>query len=90
MQPQTEEQRGKRACALTARGSIRKAMKGLVGGAPAGSAERRKQWTTALIPRSSGRGTHPSDAERAQAARAVWDRHNYMESLQSLMSNWHP
>ena len=31
-QPQTEEQRGKRACAFTARGSISKAMKGLVGG----------------------------------------------------------
>ena len=29
-QPQTDEQRGKRACALTARGSITKAMKGLV------------------------------------------------------------
>ena len=32
-QPQTDEQRGKRACALTATGSISKAVKGLVGGA---------------------------------------------------------
>ena len=30
MKPQTEEQRGKRACSLTARGSISKAMKGSV------------------------------------------------------------
>ena len=32
VQPQTDEQRGKRACALTAGGSISKAKKGLVGG----------------------------------------------------------
>ena len=32
MQPQTEEQRGERACALTAKGSISRAMKGLVSG----------------------------------------------------------
>ena len=62
MQPQTE-QRGKRACAHTARG-----MEGLVGGAAAGTAEHRKLWTTALIPRSSGRSTHPTEIERAQVA----------------------
>ena len=45
MQPQTDEQRGKRACALTARGSISKAMKGLVGGAAQGSADCRKNWS---------------------------------------------
>ena len=70
MQPQTDEQRGKRACALTARGSISKAMKGLVGGAAEGSADCRKNWTTALFARSSG--THPTSAERAEAARAAW------------------
>ena len=62
MQPQADEQRGKRACAPTARGSISKAMKGLVGGAAAGSAECRKQWTTALLLRSSGQGTLPLSA----------------------------
>ena len=30
MQPQTDEQRGRRACALTARGATSKAMKGLM------------------------------------------------------------
>ena len=54
LRPQTAEQRGKRACALTARGSIRKALKGLVGGAAAGSAEHRLLWTTALISGAPG------------------------------------
>ena len=45
--------RGKRACALTARGSISRAMKGLVGGAAQGSADCCRNWTTALVPRSS-------------------------------------
>ena len=36
VQPQTDEQRGKRASALTAQGSISKAMKGLVRGAAQG------------------------------------------------------
>ena len=49
-QPQPDEQRGKRACALTARGSISKAAKGLVCGAAQGSADCRRNWTTALIP----------------------------------------
>ena len=43
----------------------------LVGGASAGTAENRRQWTTALTPRSSGRGTHPTAAERTLAARSV-------------------
>ena len=64
MQPQTKEQRGKRACALTAGGSISKAMKGLVRRALSGSAECGRLWTTALIPRSSGQGT--------QATQAAW------------------
>ena len=71
-QPQTDEQRGKRACALTARGSISKAMKGLVGGAAQGSADCRRNWTTAYIPRSSGIGTHPTPAESVRAARIAW------------------
>ena len=71
MQPQTEEQRGKRA--LTARGSISKAMRGLVGGVAAGKAEHRRQWTAALIPQSSWqRFANPTDTERTQAARAAW------------------
>ena len=43
MQPQTEEQRGKRACAFTGSGSSSKEMKALVGGAAAGSAESTGQ-----------------------------------------------
>ena len=74
VQPQTDEQRWKRACALTARGSIRKAVKALVGGAAQGSADCRQNWTTALILRSSGTGTHPTCAECADAARAAWRR----------------
>ena len=70
--PQTEEQKGKRACALTARGSISKAMKGLIGGAVAGTAELRQLWTAALSPRSAGQSTHATDVEQAQAARAAW------------------
>ena len=77
MQPQTDEQRGKRACALTARKSISKAMKGLVGGAAQGSADCRKSWTTALIPRSLGLGTHPTSAECAEAVRGAWSGGRY-------------
>ena len=72
MQPQTDEQRGNRACALTARGSISKAMKELVGGAAQGSANCQKNWTTAIIPRRSVIGTHPTSAECAEAARIAW------------------
>ena len=58
MQSQTDEQRGKRACALTARGSISKAMKGLVGGAAQGTADCRKNWTS--VPDSTELGPwHP-------------------------------
>ena len=84
MQPQTDEQRGKRACALTARGPISKAMKGLVGGAAPGSADCRKNWTTALIPRSSGLGTHPTNAERNEAARGAWRSGRY-KAVRSAM-----
>ena len=58
-QPQTDEKRERRARALAARGSISKAVKGLVGGAAQGSADCRRKWTTALIPQSSSIGTHP-------------------------------
>ena len=44
MQPQTDEERGRRACAMTARGSISKAMQGLMGGAAQGLADCRKNW----------------------------------------------
>ena len=58
-------------------------MKGLVGGAAQGSTDRRKNWTTALIPRSSGIGTHPSSAECAEAARIAWSggRHKLERSV---------
>ena len=52
MQPQTDEQRGKRVCALTARGSIRKAMKGLVGGAAHGLSR---------LPQEMGHSPHPTE-----------------------------
>ena len=72
VQPQTDEQCGRRACALTATESISGAVKGLVGGAAQGSADCRKNWTTALNLRSSGSGTRPTSTERAEAARVAW------------------
>ena len=69
---QTEEQRSGRACALTARGSISKAVEGLVGGAATGAAECRKHWIAALILRSLGQDTRPSNAERTQTTQAAW------------------
>ena len=60
-----------RPCNDSGRLSIRKAMKGLVGGAAAGSAENSNVWTAAFIPRSLGRSTHPTEAEQAAAARAA-------------------
>ena len=69
-QPHTDEQRGKLAFALTAQGSISKAMKCLVGGAARGSTDCHRNWTTALIPRSLGIGTHPTRAECAEATHA--------------------
>ena len=74
MEPQTEEQRGNRACSLTASGSISKAMEGLVGGAAQGLADCRQNWTTALIPRSSGNGTHPTNAVCAEGAEGTNQR----------------
>ena len=69
---QTDEQRGKRACALTARESISKDLKVWVSGAAQGSADCRRNWAAALVPQSSGIGTHPTSAESAVAARIAW------------------
>ena len=52
-------------------------MKGLVGWAAQGSADCRRNWTTALIPRSSGIGTHPTSVECAEAARIAWGGWRY-------------
>ena len=71
------KQRGKRAGALTASASISKAMKRFGGGATQNSTDCRKNWTTALIPRSSGSGTHPTNAECAEAARVAWGGGRY-------------
>ena len=82
--PQPEKQRGKRACALTARGPISKAMKGLVGGAVQGSADCGRNWTAALIPRSPGTGTHPTRVECAEAAQIAWGGGRY-KAVRSAM-----
>ena len=52
-------------------------MKGFVGGAAQGSADCRRNWTTALIPRSSGIGTHHTRAECAEAAPVAWGGGRY-------------
>ena len=49
-------------------------MKGLVGGSAQNSTNCLRNWTTALIPRSSGIGTHPTSAECAEAARIASGR----------------
>ena len=79
--PQTKEHRGDRVCAFTAKRSISKAVKGLVGGGATGTAEHRIHWTTALFPRSSGRGTHSTGA---QAARAAWGAGRYKEARNAM------
>ena len=52
-----------------ARISISKAMKGLVGGAGSSSTDDKRTWKVALILRSMGLGTHPSEEERIAAVR---------------------
>ena len=84
MLPQTDEQRGKRACVLTDRGSISKAVKGHVGGAAQGSADCRKNWTTALIARNSNLGTHPTNAECNEAARGDWEGGRYKATRSAM------
>ena len=49
-------------------------MKGLVGGRRAGSVDCRRNWTAALIPRSSGIGTHPTSAECAKSGANCLER----------------
>ena len=71
----------------TARGSISKAMKGLVGGAAQGSADCRRNWTRAFIPRSSGFGTHPTSAECADAAE--WRTEQFRHIGASRQTNAH-
>ena len=93
VQPQTEEQFGKRACVVTARGSISKATKGLVSGAAAGSAECRKRWTTALIPGSSGASSSdtsslgrrqiPDNPQRCEGTRTQQNRNRFAPTCQT-------
>ena len=40
--------------------------------------------TTALIPWSSGRGTHPTDVEQAPAARAAWGGGTYKDARNAV------
>ena len=47
-------------------------MKGLVGGATQGSADCRRNWTTALIPRSLGIGTNPHQYGVCRGALIAW------------------
>ena len=68
MLPQTNEQRGKRGSALTAH---QQSHERLVGGAAQGSADCRKHWTTALIPRSSGIGTHSTPSQKVPRRRGL-------------------
>ena len=72
MQPQTKELCVKRACAPEPEGRSAKPWKGPVGAAATGSAEHTKLRTAALILRSPGKGTHPTETDRTQAARAAW------------------
>ena len=74
MQPQTDEQRGKRACALTAWGSISKAMKGLVGRASQGSADCRRSWTNSDQHTELGQwhSSHHCGECRGDEDRLVW------------------
>ena len=70
-QPQTDEQRRKRACALTGRGSISKAAKGLVSGAAQGSADCRRNWTAVVIPRIPPARSAPRPPESPGVAGAT-------------------
>ena len=72
-----DEQRRKRACALTARGSVSKAMKGLVGGAAQGSAYCRRNRSTALISTELGHWNSSHRAECVEASRFAWGGGRY-------------
>ena len=45
---------------------------------------RRADWTTALIPRSSGTGTHPTSAEGVEAARIAWVGGRYEQARSAM------
>ena len=79
MQPQ--KRRTAREKSLRQNGQkISKATKeGFVGGAATLSAECWKYWTTALILRSSGQGTHPPE-ERSLATQAAWGGGRYKKA----------
>ena len=52
-------------------------MKGIVGATAQGFADCRRNWTTALIPRSSGIGTRPTSVKCADSARIAWGGGRY-------------
>ena len=84
MQPQTGEHRGKRACALTARGSISKATKGLVGGAAQGSGRLSKELDHSPDPAELGLRNHPTRAECTEAARGAWGGGRYKAARSAM------
>ena len=59
-------------------------MKGLVGWAAQGSADCRRNWTTALLPPTSGIGTHPTSVECAEAARIAWGGGRYKPARSAM------
>ena len=75
VQLQMDEQLGKRACALTPRGSISKAMKGLVGGARAGLCGLPQELDHS--PHSAEFGQWNSSHQCAEAARIAWGGGRY-------------
>ena len=83
MQPQTDEQRGKRACALTARESISTALKALVGGAAQGCLPKELNHSPDPA-RSSGSRTHPNSAECAEAAKIAWRSGRYKTARSAM------
>ena len=68
---QDEEKLGKRARVTTAAGAAGKALKGLVGGLAAGTAEERARWTASLIPRSA-LAAGPCTSHAAAACAFAW------------------
>ena len=70
--PQTEQQRGERASALTARGSISEATKGLVGGAAAGTTQKPAVWGTAPPPHRTGKDRGNAQSLGGRVPQANW------------------
>ena len=71
LRPQTAEQRGKRACALTARGINQRSHEGTRGWSSSGLGRTQNALDYSFDFRSSGRGAHPTGTERTPAARAT-------------------